>query len=136
MVGYISDIQDQRQEQLLEHAGIAADQLQSQATTLEIQTVSLQRRTDFLLNIMRVIQDLGHPQRFTDMVTLIVQNIQKQFGFYHVAYYKVSGPLEPAILLDAAGDESAVWKDKHFQVNLDEQDPIAVVARLGQPIIG
>ena len=72
VVGFISDIQDKRQEQLLEQAGGAADQLQSQTNELEKQTVILQRRTDFLISVIKVIQDLGNPRKVADMVKIIV----------------------------------------------------------------
>lgn len=135
VVAYILDIQDQRQEQLLEQSGDIADQLQSQTTALEKQTVILQRRTDFLVKMMEVIQDLGNPQRLSDMVEMIVKSIRDEFGFYLVAYYEVAGPLFPAVLMDAAGEEGAAWKAAGFQVMLDAQDPIAEVARLGRPVL-
>jgi GAF domain-containing protein len=135
VVGFIADIQDKRQEQLLEQVGDTADQLKSKTTTLEKQTVVLQRRTDFLENVIRVIQELGNPPKTVDIVTLIVQSIQKHFGFYHVAYYEAAGSLAPVILLDAAGEEADRWKGKDFKVLLDIQDPIATVARLGRPVV-
>ena len=122
VVGFISDIQDKRQEQLLDQAGGAADQLQSQTNELEKQTVILQRRTDFLISVIKVIQDLGNPRKVADMVKIIVQSIQEEFGFYHVAFYKLAGPLTPVVLV-------------HSQIMLDARDPIAEVARLGRPLI-
>lgn len=135
VVAYILDIQDKRQEELLEQSGATADQLESQTTILEKQTVILQRRTDFLVKIMEVVQQLGSLQQFSHMVTLIVNSIQEVFGFYHVAYYEVTGPLSPAVLLDAAGGEAAEVKAVGFQVMLDAQDPIAEVARLGRSVL-
>ena len=135
VVGFISDIQDKRQEQLLDQAGGAADQLQSQTNELEKQTVILQRRTDFLISVIKVIQDLGNPRKVADMVKIIVQSIQEEFGFYHVAFYKLAGPLAPVVLVDTAGDHPVKWKNKNSQIMLDARDPIAEVARLGRPLI-
>jgi GAF domain-containing protein len=135
VVGYISEIEDKRQERLMEQADNAADQLLEQTSVLESQTTTLQQRTAFLINVIKVIQDLGNPRQVSDMVDMIVKSIQEEFGFYHVAYYQLTGPLAPALLLSTAGEESKQNIKEGFEVALDAQDPVAEVARLGQPRI-
>jgi GAF domain-containing protein len=135
VVGFTSDIQDQRQEQLLEQASLVADQLQSNSLDLRKQTERLQRRTDFLVNLIKVLKDLGNPRQVSDMVKLIVNSIQEEFGFSYVAFYKISGLLSPAELWETAGKYSTDWKVLNDHIMLDAQDPIAEVARLGHPMI-
>jgi GAF domain-containing protein len=135
VVGYISAIEDKRQEQLMAQADHAADQLLGQTTVLENQTATLERRTAFLINVIKVIQDLGNPRQVSYMVDMIVKSIQKEFGFYHVAYYQLAGLLSPAVLISVAGEGTAQSRMEGFEVALDAQDPVAEVARLAQPRI-